>query len=447
MVTAPKRRKVIIVGGGFGGLAAARALRHAPVDVTLVDRRNYHLFQPLLYQVATGELSPANIASPLRAIVRRQKNCRVLMADVSGFDLANRKVLCDGDVLEFDDLIVAAGARHSYFGKAEWESFAPGLKTLEDATEIRKRILWAFEAAERAHTDAEKHALLTFVIVGAGPTGVELAGALSEISKYTLRHDFRSINPGDAKIYLIEAGPKPLAFYPDTLTDSASQSLHRLGVTLLTHAKVTNIDSAGVDVERDGKTERIATHTILWAAGVQASPLGKQLCDASGSGMDRAGRVLVEPDLTLKNQPHVYVIGDLAAYVHEGGKPLPGLAPVAMQMGQYAAKRIRQIAQGQTPSSDPFKYHDRGSMAVIGRYSAVAQVGKSKWKGVIAWLLWLVIHLLLITQFRNRVLVTIQWGWTFFSRDRGARLITHVHPSELVMPLNPNLPEPVGSAR
>ncbi len=419
---------MVIVGGGFGGLAAARALRRAPVDVTLIDRRNYHLFQPLLYQVATGELSPANIASPLRGILRRQKNCRVLMDEVTAIDVQEKLVHAAGVTLPYDSLIVAAGARHSYFGRDDWEPSAPGLKSIEDATEIRKRILFAFEAAERSDDAEAIKVWLTFVIVGAGPTGVEMAGAISEIAHHTLKRDFRKINPSDAHIILIEAAAHPLGVYPEDLAVKARKSLERLQVVVRTHTKVTNVADGFVEVESGGAAERIATHTVVWAAGVAASPLGRKLAEATGCSLDRAGRVQVALDLSIAGRPNLFVIGDLANFSHQDGKPLPGLAPVAMQQGQYVAKLIQDRLKGR--ESKPFHYKDRGSMAVIGRYSAVALVGKRQFSGFRAWLIWVFIHLMQITQFRNRLLVLMQWGWSFFTRDRAARLITHYRESD-----------------
>jgi len=422
------RKRVVIIGGGFGGLAAARGLRKVDVDVTLVDRRNHHLFQPLLYQVATGELSPANIASPLRGILRKQKNCRVLLGDVTGFDLETHKLHLEEGELEFDTLVVAAGARHSYFGNDAWEEHAPGLKSIEDATEIRKRILLAFEAAERECDVAKVREWLTFVIVGAGPTGIELAGAISEIAHYTLKYDFRKIDPKDAHIILVEAAPHALGMYPDTLVAKARKELDALKIELRLNTRVTDIQAGCVTVLSEEQTSSIPTHTVIWAAGVAASPLGLQLAEATGAKADRAGRVFVEPDLSLPGHPDLFVIGDLASFAHQGDKPLPGLAPVAQQQGRYVASVIANRLKGN--STDPFHYRDRGSMAVIGRYSAIALIGKRQLSGFFGWLVWLFIHLMQITQFRNRLLVLIQWGWTFLTRDRAARLITGELPEE-----------------
>ena len=415
--------RVVIIGGGFGGLKAALKFRRSDVSVTLIDKRNFHLFQPLLYQVATGQLSPANIAAPLRSVLRRRKNCRVWMGEVVEIDVGKRFVkLRDGTGVPYDALIVAAGAGHSYFGHAHWEALAPGLKTIEDATEIRQRVLSAFEQAERTLDPEERKALLSFVIVGAGPTGVELAGALSEVARHTLKHEFRSIDPTEAQILLVEAGPKPLGMYPEKLVEATKRDLARLHVTLLTDAKVSNIEPDWVTLDSSGKEVRIHAHTILWAAGVQASPLGKQLAAATGVEVDRAGRVPVQPDLTIAGHPEIIVIGDLANCPGADGKPLPGLAPVAMQQGEYAARLIYDRLRGrQTP---PFRYRDWGSMAVIGRGSAVGILLGWKVKGFIAWLAWLFVHLMSIMQFQNRLLVLIQWGYTYLFRTRSARLIT-----------------------
>lgn len=414
--------QVLIVGGGFGGLAAAKRMRSVPVDVTLLDRRNYHLFQPLLYQVATGVLSPANIASPLRGILRHHRNCRVLMGQVIDFDLAGQRVIMrEGEPIHYDWLIVAAGATHGYFGHDEWEKYAPGLKTIDDATEIRKRILFAFEAAEQESDPVRRRAWLTFVIVGGGPTGVEMAGALSDIAHYTLRHDFRSIRTSDARIVLVEASQYPLDVFPGELPRQSLEALQRLHVEVLQLTKAVDIQDHYVEVESAGQRRRIDTETVIWAAGVKASPLGARLAAACGATIDRAGRIPVQADLTLPGFANVMVLGDMATCLQEG-KPLPGLAPVAMQQGQYCAQRIEKSLSGVAVS--PFHYRDRGSMAVIGRYQAVARVGKRNFFGLFAWLMWLVIHIMEITQFRNRLLVMVQWGWTFFTRDRAARLIT-----------------------
>jgi NADH dehydrogenase len=417
---------VVILGGGFGGLSAAEGLRKAPVQVTLLDRRNFHLFQPLLYQVATGVLSPANIASPLRAVLQRRRNVRVLLAEATDIDVPNRRVVLSDGEMAYDTLIVATGARHHYFGHDEWEQLAPGLKTVEDATDMRRRILLAFEAAER-ETDPERlRAWLTFVIVGAGPTGVELAGALAEVARYTLRRDFRAINTARARILLLEGMERVLPPYPPKLSAKAAAALARLGVSVWTDTVVTDIQPGVVTVRRHDHSEQIETHTVLWAAGVLASPLGRLLARATGAALDRAGRITVEPNLTLPGHPEIFVIGDLALFPHQGGKPLPGVAPVAIQQGRYAANLILARLRGQ--SLPAFRYKDLGNMAVIGRGVAVADLGWLRMSGFPAWLAWLTIHLMNIIQFHNRLLVLVQWGWTYITRNRAARLITGESP-------------------
>jgi NADH dehydrogenase len=420
---------VVIVGGGFGGLSAAESLRKAPVQVTLLDRRNFHLFQPLLYQVATGVLSPANIASPLRAVLQRQKKARVLLAEVTGIDVPDRRVLLSDGEMSYDTLVIATGARHHYFGHDEWEALAPGLKTIEDATDMRRRILLAFEAAER-ETDPERlRALLTFVLVGAGPTGLELAGALADVARYTLKHDFRAINTAQARILLLEGMERVLPPYPPKLSAKAAAALARLGVTVWTDTVVTDIQPGVVTVCRHGQSERIAAHTVLWAAGVLASPLGKLLAQATGAALDRAGRITVEPNLTLPGHPELFVIGDLALFPYQGGKPLPGVAPVAIQQGRYVARLIDSRLRGQTRPA--FRYKNLGNMAVIGRGVAVADLGWLRIAGSPAWLAWLFIHMINIIQFHNRLLVLVQWGWTYITRNRSARLITGASPLPL----------------
>jgi NADH:quinone reductase (non-electrogenic) len=421
--TDPKKKsRVVIVGGGFGGLAAAQALKDAPVQVTLIDRRNFHLFQPLLYQVATGWLSPANIASTLRATLRRQKNARVLLAEVIDIDVAGRRVLLTDGSVEYDTLIVAAGSRHHYFGNDQWEAIAPGLKTVEDATEIRRRIFLAFEAAEREGDPTKLEALLTFVVVGGGPTGVELAGALGEIANDTLRHDFRNIDPSKARILLIEGSDRVLPTYPSKLSDQAVVSLAKLGVRVDVNAMVTELQSDSVTVKRGQSLQRIPCRTVIWAAGVHASFLGRVLAQRTGANLDRAGRILVEPNLTIAGHPEIFVIGDLANYTHQTGRPLPGVAPVAMQQGKYVGQLLAKGAIDK--SAAPFHYRDRGSMAIVGRASAVAQIGRFQLAGFFAWLMWLFVHLMYLVEFENKILVLVQWGWYYFSRNRAARLIT-----------------------
>jgi NADH dehydrogenase len=408
---------VVILGGGFGGLHAAKALRRAKVGITLVDRRNFHLFQPLLYQVATGGLSPADIASPLRAILSRQKNVRVIQGEARGFDLESRTVLVDDERVAYDYLVVSTGATHHYFGHDGWEELAPGLKMIEDATRMRAKILKAFERAERELDETRRKALLTFAIVGGGPTGVELAGAIGELARQTLARDFRSIDPTRARILLLEGADRLLLSYPESLARRASQALSELGVTVSTGVMVTSIGNESVTVKREGSEETFQAATILWAAGVQASPLGRVL----STSCDRAGRILVESDLSLPLHPEVFVIGDLAAVIQDG-VPLPGIAPVAMQQGRFAASAIRARIEGKGHPS--FRYRDRGNLAVIGRARAVAILGRIPFWGYPAWLLWLFVHLLYLVAFENRVIVLLQWAWSYFTRNRRARLIT-----------------------
>ena len=421
------KHRVVIVGGGFGGLYAAVSLRHSAVDVTLIDRRNFHLFQPLLYQVATGGLSPANIAAPLRAVLRKHRNARVLLAEVVNFDLAGRQVLLADGSVPYDSLIVAAGARHHYFGHPEWEKDAPGLKTIEDATEIRRRVLLAFELAERC-TDVEvQRRLLTFVVVGAGPTGVELAGAVGELARHTLQNNFRTIDPASAQVILVEGLDRVLTSYPPTLTAKAEKSLNRLGVIVRKGTSVIDVQADQVTVCCGDKTEVIPTHTTLWGAGVDASGLAKKLADQAGAAVDRSGRVVVQPDLTLPGRPEVFVLGDLAHYAHQTGKPLPGVAQVAMQQGGYVADLIVRRLQGKQPA--PFVYKDRGSMATIGRAAAIADLGWLRLSGYPAWLVWLFIHLIYLIAFENRVMVVFQWTWSYCTHGKSARLITgEPHP-------------------
>jgi NADH dehydrogenase len=406
---------VVVVGGGFGGLWAARALRRAPVTVTLVDRRNHHLFQPLLYQVATAALSPADIAAPIRSVLRHQRNCEVMMGEVVDVDRSARQILlADGGVLPYDYLVVATGATHAYFGHPEWEPIAPGLKTVDDATEIRRRFLLAFEAAEQESDDEARRALLTFVIVGAGPTGVEMAGAVAEIARKALVRDFRHIDPRSARVILLEGGPRVLSAYDERLSAYAQGTLERMGVEVRTNSIVTNIEDGRVYVG----DEVIRARNVVWAAGVTASPLGKKL----DSPTDRVGRVQVEPDLSLPGDPRVFVIGDLAALAGKDGKQLPGVAQVAMQQGRRAAANIAADLRG-APRT-PFRYRDKGNMATIGRRAALLDSRLVKLKGWVAWVVWLFIHIISLIGFRNRVSVFIQWAWSYVTWQRGARLIT-----------------------
>ena len=407
--------QVLIVGGGFGGLYAARAFGGRPVDVTVVDKRNHHLFQPLLYQVAMAALSPGDIASPIRWILRRQANAQVLLGEVARIDPARRVAhLADGADLPFDYAIVAAGTTHAYFGHDDWQPHAPGLKTLEDALEIRRRVLLAFERAERETDPLRRSAHLTFVIIGGGPTGVEMAGALAEIARLSLAKDFRHFDPSSSRIVLIEGGPYVLANFPDPLRRAAHRDLERLGVEVRTNESVTLVGSG---IVRTSKGE-IQAETILWAAGVAASPLGATL----GVAVDRVGRVLVQPDLTIPGYPHVFVIGDLASLAGPSGRPLPGVAQVAMQMGEHAARNVMRAVEGQPLR--PFVYRNLGDMATIGRASAVAELPFIQLKGLIGWLAWLFVHIFNLIGFRNRLVVMVQWAWSYFSYQRAIRLIT-----------------------
>ncbi len=414
----PKQPHVVIIGGGFGGLWAARALRKSGVSITLIDRRNHHLFQPLLYQVATAALNPGDIAYPIRAIVKKQRNTRVLLAEACAIDTAARRVVLDDGELAYDYLVVATGATHSYFGKDTWAKNAPGLKTVEDALEIRRRVFLAYEAAEREADPVVQNSWLTFVVVGAGATGVELAGALAEIGLHTLANDFRRIDPTQVRVLLVEAGPRILPSYVEKLSTAAQRSLEKRQVEVRTGAKVTSIDEAGVELTlTDGRVEPVAAHTVLWAAGVQASPLARTL----GVSLDRAGRVLVEPDLSVPGHPEVFVVGDLAASINDG-KAVPGVAQGAMQGGTHAAKMIKADLAGKPRK--PFKYWDKGSMATIGRKSAVVQIGRTTHHGFFAWLFWWVLHVVYVIGFRNRVAVVLSWAWQWIWFQRGVRLIT-----------------------
>jgi len=406
-------KRVVIVGAGFGGLVAARSLARAPVQITLIDRTNHHTFQPLLYQVATAGLSPGEIAAPIRWIFRKYRNVEVLLAEVLDIDLAGRTVQLPEAEIPYDYLIVAAGATHAYFGHDEWEPLAPGLKTVEDAREIRRRVLLAFELAERKALEGQP-TTLSFVVVGGGPTGVELAGTLAEITHHVLANEFRHIDPRQSKILLLEGGPRVLPAYPDDLSRSAEDQLRALGVEVRTSAMVTGVEPGAV---RLGETRLPATVT-LWAAGVAASPLGKKL----GAPIDRAGRVLVNSDLSIPGHPEVFVIGDLAAIKDENGKWLPGVAPVAMQEGRATARNIEREISGEPRRN--FHYFDKGSLATIGRAAAVAEFGKLHVSGFIAWLAWLFVHIFFLIGFRNRIIVFIQWAWSYFTYDRGVRLIT-----------------------
>ena len=417
--------QVVILGGGFGGLSAAKALHGQPVHITVLDRRNHHVFQPLLYQVATATLSPGDIASPIRWIFRHQRNLRVLLGEAQSVDVnARRVVLADGATVEYDYLIVATGASHAYFGHDEWAVNAPGLKTLEDALEIRTRMLLAFERAERATDPARQQELLTFVLVGGGPTGVELAGTLAEIARQTLRDEFRSIDTSRARIVLVEAGPTVLPAFPEKLRVAARESLRHLGVEVRENTAVTDIDAHGVvltvgSAAGESRTERMTAGTVLWAAGVAASPLVKTL----GVPIDRAGRALVNPDLSIPAHPEVFVVGDASAFLHQTGKPLPGVAQVAMQSAARAAENVMRLVDGQPTRA--FEYHDKGNMAIIGRGSAIADLGWTRFSGPLAWFAWLFIHIFMLIGFRNRLAVMLQWGTAYLTFQRSVRLITN----------------------
>jgi NADH dehydrogenase len=436
--TAAGRHRVVVVGGGFGGLQAALGLRSAAVEITLVDRRNFHLFQPLTYQVATGALSPGQIAYPLRAIFTRNPNVRVLLAEVSGFDLAGRHLLLhpsEGvpapDSIPYDTLIVAGGSHYSYFGHDDWSEYAAEVKSLESALVVRSRLLAAFEAAENEPDPDTRAAWLTFTVVGAGPTGVEMAGQIGELSRDTLAHDFRAIDPRGARILLVEGLDRVLTSFPASLSEKAERSLERLGVTPLLGHKVVAVDGEGVTVESvAGDRERIPSRTVIWAAGVAASSLAEQLGELTGAERDRAGRVAVEPDLTLPGHPEVFAIGDMVRVRGTDGSVtvLPGVAPVAMQQGRYAAKVVRDRLEGHT--TPPFHYVDKGNLATIGRASAVADIHGFKLSGFLAWVTWLVVHLWYLVGFQNRILVLLQWSYSFLTHGRGARLITQPEPGD-----------------
>jgi len=412
---------VVILGGGFGGLYAAQALRNAPVEVTLVDRRNFHLFQPLLYQVATGSLSPGEIAEPLRAVLRKQKNTRVLLAEAVDLDAGNRKlILADGE-LSYDTLVVATGMQNHYFGHRDWERIAPGLKSLEDANAIRHKLFYAFEQAEKEPDPEIRRAWLTFIIVGGGPTGVELSGALAEIARDTLRHDFRSIKPEESRILLLDGGKHVLSSFTTGTSENAERTLISLGVLPRTGVMVTEIDELGVTIESLTGEERIPTRTVLWAAGVKPSGFAKVLVDRAGAELARDGHVLVDPMLNIPGHPDIFVIGDMA-HVEHNGQPLPGVAPAAIQEGQYVARTI--IDRLKFRAVKPFSYFYKGSLAVIGRRAGVAEFGPVKFGGVFAWLTWLFVHLLFLVHFRSKLIVLIRWGIEYFTFDRGSRIIT-----------------------
>ncbi len=431
--------KIVIVGGGFGGLTAAQALRKTPAEVTLVDRQNHHLFQPLLYQVAMAGLAPSEIAAPIRSILSRQRRTTVLLDEVERVDLAARTVeLSHGETLPYDYLILAPGARTHYFGNDAWEHYAPGLKSLDDAVEIRRRVLVSFEAAERETDPALRAKYLSFVVIGGGPTGVELAGDIAELARYALSRDFRRVRPSETRVLLIEAGPRVLPGFDPKLSEDTVRQLSELGVHVRTGSLVSNIGPEGVTLATG---EVIAADTVLWAAGVGGAPLLSRL----GIDVDRGGRVAVNKDCSIPGHPEVFVIGDAASFLDDNGKPLPGVSPVAMQMGRYVARQIAvavaaQRAGQKPPPREPFRYHDKGSMATVGRSRAVAQVGQLKLRGILAWLAWLLVHIWYLIGFRNRLIVMIDWAWSYLTYRRGARLITGGR-------LKPGAPVPLNASR
>lgn len=423
MNTTAKKPQVVIIGGGFGGLYTAKALKNAPVEVKLIDKRNFHLFQPLLYQVATGSLSPADISSPLRLVLRHHKNTQVVLDEAVDIDPENQQVILrDHEPIDYDTLIIATGVSHHYFGNDQWQFAAPGLKTIEDAIEMRRRIFMAFEAAEKETDPQKREAWLTFAIVGGGPTGVELAGAIAEIAHSSLQGDFRHIDTSHAKILLIEGMNRVLPPYVPTLSEKAAESLTKLGVTILTKTMVTDLTDTTVTVRQGEEVKQIAARTILWAAGVKASKMGQILAQRTGVQLDRAGRVMVKPDLSVPGNSNVFVIGDLANFSHQDEKPLPGVAPVAMQQGQYLAGLIENRLKNRPVQ--PFHYSDAGSLAVIGQHEAVVDLGFVKFSGFIAWFIWVWAHIYYLIEFDNKLVVMVQWGWNYFTRGRGARLIT-----------------------
>ena len=421
-----QKQRVVILGGGFGGLNAAQKLKRAPVDVILIDRRNFHLFQPLLYQVATGSLSPGEIAAPLRGVLSKQKNAQVLLGEAADIDPDGKRVILrDGTAVGYDSLIVSTGSQTSYYGNDAWREWAPSLKSVEEATAIRHKILYAFECAERSNSEEEARAWLTFVIVGAGATGMELAGALAEIANETLKNDFRHINPREARIILMEGGPRVLNAFPEDLSAKAEKLVSRLGVEVTKGVMVTEIDAGGVTYKSGDESKRLPAKTVLWAGGVTTNAFGRKLAERTKAQTDRIGRIKVAPDLTLPGYPDIFIVGDLALSLDEEGKPLPGVAQVAIQGGAYAARTIRARLKGKQDTK-PFHYFNKGDMAVIGRAAAVANIFGFHLSGLPAWVVWLFIHLMYIVEFQNRVLVFIQWGFEYLTFSRGARLITGV---------------------
>lgn len=419
-----EKQRVVILGGGFGGLNAAQKLKRAPVDVVLIDRRNFHLFQPLLYQVATGSLSPGEIAAPLRGVLSKQKNAQVLLGEAADIDPDGKRIILrDGATIGYDSLIVSTGSQSSYYGNDGWREWAPSLKSIEEATAIRHKILYAFECAERSNSEEEARAWLTFVIVGAGATGMELAGALAEIANETLKNDFRHINPREARIILMEGGPRVLNAFPEDLSAKAEKLVSRLGVEVTKGVLVTEIDAGGLTYKSGDESKRLAAKTVLWAGGVTTNAFGRKLAERTKAQTDRIGRIKVAADLTVPGYADIFIVGDLALSLDEEGKPLPGVAQVAIQGGAYAARTIRDRAIGKRDTK-PFHYFNKGDMAVIGRAAAVANIFGFHLSGLPAWVVWLFIHLMYIVEFQNRVLVFIQWGFEYLTFSRGARLIT-----------------------
>ncbi|MTJ31749.1 NAD(P)/FAD-dependent oxidoreductase [Aphanizomenon sp. UHCC 0183] len=426
--------EIVIVGGGFGGLYAAKALANAKVNVTLIDKRNFHLFQPLLYQVATGTLSPSDISAPLRSVFSKSKNTKVLLGEVTDINPKAQRVIFGDESIPYDTLILATGANHSYFGKDNWKEIAPGLKTVEDAIEMRRQIFSAFEAAEKESDPAKRRALLTFVIVGGGPTGVELSGAIAELAYQTLKEDFRNIDTTETKILLLQGGDRILPHIAPELSQVAIESLQKLGVVIHTQTRVTNIENDIVTFKQNGELTEIPSKTILWAAGVQGSALGKILAERTDVECDFSARVIVEPDLTIKDYKNIFVIGDLANFSHQNGKPLPGVAPVAKQQGEYVGKLIKRRLQDRTLPE--FKYNDVGSLAMIGQNLAVVDLGFIKLTGFIAWVFWLVIHIYFLIEFDTKLVIVIQWAWNYITRNRRSRLITGKEAFLATQPVN-----------
>ena len=431
---------VVIVGGGFGGLYAAQTLAKAPIKVTLIDKRNFHIFQPLLYQVATGGLSPTNISSPLRGILKKSKNIEVLMGEVQNIDSKKQTVQLQSREISYDSLIVATGSNHQYFGNEEWADKAPGLKTVEDALEMRRRIFIAFESAEKETDPKKRQAWMTFAIVGGGPAGVELAGALAELAHGTLKEDFRNINTKEAKIILVQSPKRILPSYSPSLSFEAQAALERLGVTVMTGTRVIDMDNQAITVSGEEEVKSIRTKTVLWTAGMKASAMAEILAASTGASLDKTGRVIVNPDFNVPGTENIFVIGDLANYSHQEGKPLPGVAPVAMQSGKYVARLIKSRLKNETIA--PFRYLDWGSLAVIGKHAAVVDLGFLRLSGFLAWVFWMFIHVFYLLEFDNKLIVMIQWAWNYFTSSKGARMITA--PGELpTIQLEENTPPPV----